>query len=91
MIQDGVDENIQKTIYNRNIKEFYLSQTEDYSPEDRVSDNSEELLWRRMVLGTVLYLVRTKNIKQVKKTFLQVFKKKKPQKTQTHKRSAPTQ
>ena len=45
-------------------KEFYLRQTEDKSLEDNLSDNSEELLQRSMVFSTVLYLVRTKNIKQ---------------------------
>ena len=40
-------------------------------------DNSEELLWRSMVFITVLYLVRTKNIKEVRDTFLQGLKKKK--------------
>ena len=46
-------------------KEFYLSQTEDYSPAGNLSDNSEELLQRSMVLDTVSHLVRTKNIKQL--------------------------
>ena len=54
-----------------------MSQTEDYSPGDSLSDNSEELLQRSMVFSTVLYLFRTKNIKQVSDRFLQGFKKKK--------------
>ena len=41
--------------------------------EDSLSDNSEELLWRSMVFSTVLDLVRTQNIKQVRCTFFQVF------------------
>ena len=45
-------------------KEFYLRQTEDKSLEDNLSDNSEELLQRSIFFSTVLYLVRTKNIKQ---------------------------
>ena len=45
-------------------------------PGDNLSDNSEELLWRSMVFSTVLYLVRTKNVKQIRDTFLQGFKKK---------------
>ena len=36
---------------------------------------SEELLRRSMVFSSVLYLVRTKDIKQVWGTFLQGFKK----------------
>ena len=57
-----------------NRMQFDLSQTEDYSPEDNFSYNSEEPLWRSMVFSTVLYLVRIKNIKQVRDTFLQGFK-----------------
>ena len=34
-----------------------MSQTEDYSPEDSLSDNSEKLLWRSRVVSTVLYLI----------------------------------
>ena len=52
-----------------------MSQTEDYSLGDSLSYNFEELLQRRMVLSTVLYLVRTKNIKQVRDTFLQGSRK----------------
>ena len=72
---DTVDENNQYTICNRNRNKFYLSQAEDYSPEDSLSDSSEELLRRSMVFNPVLYLVRTKNIKQVRGTFLQGLKK----------------
>ena len=58
------DKNNQYTIYNRNRKEFYLSQTEDDSPGNSLPDNSEELLRRSMVFSaTVLCLVRTKYIK----------------------------
>ena len=61
-------------ITNKNRKEFYLSQT---SPEAHFPDYSEKLLWRSRVFSPVLYLIRTKNIKQVRVTFLQGFKKKK--------------
>ena len=54
-----------------------MSQTEDYILEDSLLDNSEKLLQRILVFSTVLYLVRTKNIKQIRDTFLQGFKKKK--------------
>ena len=49
-----------------------MSQTEDCSPGDRLSDNSEEPLQRSMVFSTVLCLVRTKNIRQFRDTFLRV-------------------
>ena len=52
-----------------------MHQTEVHSPHDRFSDNSEELFQRSMVYRTVLYLVRTKNIKHVRNIVLQVFKK----------------
>ena len=55
---------------------FIQDLTEDYSLGDSLSYNFEELLQRRMVLSTVLYLVRTKNMKQVRDTFLQGFKNK---------------
>lgn len=70
--EGAVNEKNPQTIYNRNSKEFYLSQTEDDSQEDRFSDNSEKLLCRSMVFSTVLGLVRTKNIKRIRDTFLQV-------------------
>ena len=70
--EGAVNENNPQTIYNRNSKEFYLSQTEDSSQEDRFSDNSEKLLCRSVVFSTVLGLVRTKNIKCIRHTFLQV-------------------
>lgn len=70
--EGAVDENNPQTIYNKNSKEFYLSQTEDNSQEDRFSDNSEKLLCRSMVFSTVLGLVRTKTIKCIRDTFLQV-------------------
>ena len=53
---------------NRN--KFYLSQTEDGILEDCLLGNYGELLWRSMVFSTVLYLLRTKNVKQVRDTFL---------------------
>ena len=52
-----------------------MSQTEDYSPEDSLSDNAEELLRRSRVFSTDLCLVRTKNIHQVRDRFLQAFEK----------------
>ena len=52
-----------------------MSQTEDYILEDSLLDNSEKLLQRILVFSTVLYLVRTKNIKQIRDTFLQGLKK----------------
>ena len=55
-----------------------MSQIEDYSPEDSLSDNSEELLQRSTVFSTVLYLIRTKNIKQVR---IHSFKDSKNKKT----------
>ena len=64
-----------------------MSPTEDYSPEDSLSDNSEELLQRSVVFSTVLHLVRTKNLKQVRCTFLRGFKKK----NKKQNRSAHTQ
>ena len=64
---------IDENEYNKETKEFYLSQTEDYSPAGNLSDNSEELLQRSMVLDTVSHLVRTKNIKQLRDTSLQGF------------------
>ena len=45
-----------------------MSQTEDYSLGTIFPDDSEKLLYRSMVSNTVLYLVRTKNIKQVRDT-----------------------
>jgi len=60
-----------------------LSQTEDYSPEDRKTDDSEELLQRNVVFSPVLYFFRKENTKKVKNPFCPCFKKKK--------KSAPTQ
>ena len=51
-------------MYNKNRKASYLSQTVDYSLEDNPSDSSEELSQGSMVFSTVLYIGRTKNIKQ---------------------------
>ena len=53
------------------------------SPEAIFPDYSEKLLWRSRLFSTVLYLVRTKNFKQIRVTFLQCFKKKK-KKTSTY-------
>ena len=64
---------IDETEYNKERKEFYLSQTEDYSPTGNLSDDSEELLQRSRVLETVSHLVRTKNIKQLRDTSLLGF------------------
>ena len=61
-----------KLVYDRNRKEFYLSQTKECNPGDSVSVNSEELFWRSLVCSTVLYLVRTK-IKEVRDPFFQGF------------------
>ena len=47
-----------------------MSQTEDYSLGDSLSDYSVELLLRSTVFSTVLCLVRTKNIKLVREAFL---------------------
>ena len=69
----NVDENHQEIIYNGNRTAFYLRQAKDYSPKASLSDYSEELLWRSKAFSTVLYLVRTKNIKQVRDTFFQGF------------------
>ena len=43
---------------------FYLNQTEARSIKTSFQNYFEKLLWRSMVFSTVLYLVRTKNIKQ---------------------------
>ena len=41
------------TVNDRKRKEFYLSQTEDYSLDDSLPGNSEERLWRSMIFSTV--------------------------------------
>ena len=46
------------------------------SPEAYFPDDSGKLFRRCRIFSTGLYLVRTKNIKQVRATFLQGFKKK---------------
>lgn len=51
-----------------------MSQTEHYSPEASFSDYSEKLLQRNMVSSTVLCLVGTKSITQVRNIFPQGFK-----------------
>ena len=53
-----------------------MSQTEDYSLEDSFPDYSEKLLQGSTVFNMVLYLVKTKNIKQAMDIFLQGFYKK---------------
>ena len=63
------------TVNDRKRKEFYLSQTEDHSPDDSLSDNLRHCSGRSMVLGTVLRLVRNETIK-VRDAFLQGFKRK---------------
>ena len=68
-------ENNQYTICNRNRREFHVSQTEDCGPEDSLAGCSEDLLRRNSVASTVLCLVWTKNIKQVRDTFLHGWKK----------------
>ena len=48
-----------KTISTRSTvgkEEFYLSQTEDYSPEDSISDSSGEQIQRSMIFSTVYVL-----------------------------------
>ena len=55
-----------------------MSQTEDYSLEDSFPGYSKKLLQGSMVFNMVLYLVRTKNIKQVMDIFLQGFSKNRP-------------
>ena len=55
-----------------------MSQTEDCSPEALFPGYSEKLLQRSRVFGTVLCLVRTKTVKQVRGAFLRGFKKKRP-------------
>ena len=57
-----------------------MSQTEDCSPRDSLSDSCEELFQRTMAFRIVLYLVRAKNIKQVRDTFIKGFKNKQTKK-----------
>ena len=65
-----VIEIINKPIYSKNRGEFYLIQTEDYCPGDNLSESSEELLQQSIVFNTVLCLIRTKNIKYDRGTFV---------------------
>ena len=51
-----------------------MSQTEDYSPEDNLSDNSEELLWRGMVYPHNCISCQSKEHQEARDTFLQGFK-----------------
>ena len=52
------------------------SQTKDYNPEGSLSDDAEGPLPGSVFLSPVLCLLRTKNIKQVRGTFLQGFEEK---------------
>ena len=76
-----VHENNQKTINNEKREEFSLSQTEQTNLEAHFPDDSEKLVQRSWVSSTVLYLVRTKNIKRARVAFLQSLKKKKEEQT----------
>ena len=67
---------INKKIYNRNRKVLFEPNW-GLKPGRQLSDNSEELLWRNVVFSTGLYLVRTKNIKQVRDTMFKVSKQNK--------------
>ena len=49
------------------------------------SQITEDVLWRGVVSSTVFYVVRTKNIKQVRDIFLQGFKKTEQNRTTTKK------
>lgn len=46
----------------------------DHSPGDRLSGHSEDLPWGSLVFSTILYLVRSEDIKQVKDVLFQVKK-----------------
>lgn len=61
---------------------FYSSQTENYSPEDSFLV-ALGIYPREAWFSAVLYLIRTKNIKHDRGTFLQVFKKKKKRQIST--------
>lgn len=61
---------------SKNRAVFYSSQTENYSPEDSFLV-ALGIYPREAWFSAVLYLIRTKNIKHDRGTFLQVFKKKK--------------
>ena len=50
--------------YNGNKQEFYMSQNEDYSLGDRLSDSSGELLHWSTVSSIILYFIQTKNTHQ---------------------------
>ena len=52
-----------------------MSQTENYSPKDNLSGNSEELLWRGMVYPHSCIPCQSKEHKEARDTFLQGFKK----------------
>ena len=62
---------------SKNRKEFYWSQTENYSLEVNFPEDSEKLPWRSRVFSTISCLVRTKTMKLVEDTFLQDFTHKK--------------
>ena len=44
--------------YGSPSEEFYLRQTEEYSPEDSLSDDSEELPQRSMILALLYVLLK---------------------------------
>ena len=55
--------------------EFCSSQAGDHSLGDSFSDGAEEMLQRSIIFRTILYFVRTKNIKSDRGIFLQDFEK----------------
>ena len=65
-----IDRNNQQTIYNRNKKEFYLNHTEDIAQETASQITLKNYSGETCFFNTVVYLVRTKNIKGVSGTFL---------------------
>ena len=48
----GVKEDNQQSIIG--MEEIYLSHIKDYSLEDSIADNSEELLWRDRVFSSFI-------------------------------------
>lgn len=68
---DPLDGNDQYPIDKKNRREF--SQSEDF--RDSFSHSAEELFPRSVVSSTVLFLVRTKMLKQGRGIFLQGLKK----------------
>ena len=72
---------------SKNRKEFYWSQTENYSLEVNFPEHSEKLPGSSRVFSTISCLVRTKTMKLVKDTFIQGFKKKKKKGKDEHSKS----